>query len=189
MRADEGKQDMSKKAKTLAPTSKEQRGKRSNCRCTRCGAFSKHLKGELKRAGGVRCVCCGGNVISARMVYDGDLDQEYRSIVSAPAVAPVKQWTKSSEERTREFMELVDCEAHEVKDTPERKPAPRPLSRAGCTIGGDTKMPWGKYKGQALKWVPRHYLQYIASAKDDSAKATPGSLKFKHELRRYLSAV
>lgn len=179
---------MGKKPKTLGPTSKELRGKRSNCRCVRCGAYSQQLKGDLKRAGGVRCVCCGGNVISARMVYDGDLDQEYRSIVSSPAVEPVKQWAKSSEERTREFMELVDCEAHEVKDTPERKPTPKPLSRAGCTLTGDSPMPWGQYKGQALKWVPRSYLQYIAHSKDNSNKATPNSLKFKHELRRYLAA-
>lgn len=52
---------------------------KSDCRCTRCGAHAKHWKSELNRVGGVRCVCCGGNVVLARYVFDGDLDPEARA--------------------------------------------------------------------------------------------------------------
>lgn len=51
------------------------RARKSNCRCSRCGTYSKQWKWQLNRVGGVSCACCGGNVLLARYVHDGDLDR------------------------------------------------------------------------------------------------------------------
>jgi uncharacterized protein (DUF3820 family) len=79
------------------------------------------------------------------------------------------------DDRTREFMELVDCEEWEVQDviSPDKMKF------------GDTSLTFGKYKGWRIRDVPGNYLTWLAD--QPSSKNGVGlTLPFKKQLHIYL---
>lgn len=70
---------------------------------------------------------------------------------------------------TEEFMSLVDCEPHEVRDIPEGRNVSieeheRYSTRENVTSeqAGEFVMPFGKFEGHKLSEIPQWYLAWGA---------------------------
>lgn len=86
------------------------------------------------------------------------------------------------DEKTRQFLEVVNCDPSQVRDIGE-PPSPAELQARRENALGNCELYFGKYKGQRIADVPEGYLRWLIA----QPKISKGIEKAKRQIREFLA--
>src|SRR4051812_20554718 len=104
--------------------------------------------------------------------------------------SPDRSSERNIDPRSREFMDLVDCSADELKDIPLARPLTIEELSADCNANdpearqrslGDTIVYFGKHKGKKLNNVPLAYLSWAITQQSQNKSFR----KFQRRVREF----